>query len=88
MMKRQFTLLLAVFLVSNFALSTLIVSLSNRAQNQRKANNAVLEEQRETAKKTATAVLAFECILKYQPPRAQSVIDECKVQAAKQLIEE
>lgn len=85
-MKRQFTLLLGVFLVSNFALSTLIVSLSNRAQNQRKANAELIAEQRDTARKTAIAVKSFECILLIDPQyRTDESLSDCKLKAIKEV---
>lgn len=89
MMKRQFTLLLVVFLVSNFALSTLIVSLSNRAQNQRKANTQLLDEQRATARKTAIAVKSFECILLIEPQyRTDENLTDCKMKAINEIDKE
>ena len=83
MYKKQIIVVLAVFLISNLALSMLIISLSNRAQRQRATNNQLLIQQEENTRNSAIAVRAFECILLVEPQaRNQDVVDQCKTDAA------
>lgn len=82
-MKRYTVIILVVFVISQLALSSLIMGLSNRAQKQRSTNMQLLEQQQENTRNGAIAINAFECILLIEPQmRDQNIVDQCKADAA------
>lgn len=71
--------ILAVFLVSQVALSTLIINLSNRGQRQRLNTQEIIEQLDEVVKQSQSDVKSFKCILLVQPEdRSKAIVRACE----------
>ena len=87
-MKKQVVLLLSVFVVSNLALSTLIISLSNRAQRQRATNSSIVEQLRQVARQGSIDSKTTVCILLIDPnARNDENKADCRTKAIKEVDE-